>query len=93
MYSFNWVPYANREVISMYITLDIQAKVESKSLADLSKITADKCRSFFFYHARDVADRIIFMDQGVIVEEGAPSELFSNPKSARLRQFLASVLD
>ncbi|MCI2255791.1 amino acid ABC transporter ATP-binding protein [Domibacillus sp. PGB-M46] len=43
--------------------------------------------------ARDVADRIIFMDQGVIVEEGAPSELFSNPKSARLRQFLASVLD
>jgi ABC-type histidine transport system ATPase subunit len=42
--------------------------------------------------ARDVADRIIFMDQGVVVEEGAPSEIFSQPKSERLRQFLTSVL-
>ncbi|MEH7415744.1 amino acid ABC transporter ATP-binding protein [Neobacillus drentensis] len=42
--------------------------------------------------ARDVADRIIFMDQGVVVEEGPPSEIFSQPKSERLRQFLTSVL-
>jgi ABC-type polar amino acid transport system ATPase subunit len=42
--------------------------------------------------ARDVADRIIFMDQGVVVEEGAPSEIFSQPKSVRLQQFLTSVL-
>lgn len=42
--------------------------------------------------ARDVADRIIFMDQGVVVEEGAPSVIFSQPKSERLRQFLTSVL-
>lgn len=38
--------------------------------------------------ARDVADRVIFMDGGVVVEEGPPSEVFGNPKQARTRQFL-----
>lgn len=42
--------------------------------------------------ARDVADRIIFMDQGRVVEEGEPEHIFSQPKSERLRQFLTSVL-
>jgi len=39
--------------------------------------------------ARDVADRIIFMDDGVIVEQGTPEEVFDNPKEERTRQFLA----
>ncbi|MBM7662066.1 cystine transport system ATP-binding protein [Bacillus mesophilus] len=38
--------------------------------------------------AREVADEVIFMDQGKIVERGKPSELFSNPKEERTRQFL-----
>lgn len=38
--------------------------------------------------ARAVADRIIFVDQGKIVEEGTPKEFFTNPKSERARQFL-----
>ncbi len=42
--------------------------------------------------AREVADRIIFIDDGVITEEGAPEEIFSNPKSPRLRDFLSKVL-
>ncbi len=42
--------------------------------------------------AREVADRVIFMDEGKIQEEGTPSELFENPKSERLRAFLAKVL-
>lgn len=42
--------------------------------------------------ARELADRICFMDQGVIAEEGPPAEIFSNPQKARTRQFLASVL-
>lgn len=42
--------------------------------------------------ARDVADRVVFMDQGVIAEEGAPGDMFSNPKRDRTRKFLASVL-
>jgi polar amino acid transport system ATP-binding protein len=39
--------------------------------------------------ARDVADRVIFMDDGVIVEQGPPQEVFGNPKEERTRQFLA----
>jgi len=41
--------------------------------------------------AREVADRIIFMDQGQIVEEGAPKEFFANPKEERARQFLSRL--
>ena len=43
--------------------------------------------------ARDVADRVIFMDHGAIVEDGPPEQVFSAPKSPRTRQFLQSVLD
>ncbi len=42
--------------------------------------------------ARDVADRIIFMDDGYVVEEGRPEDMFANPKTERCRNFLASVL-
>ena len=43
--------------------------------------------------ARDVADRVVFMDGGVIVEEGPPAHIFGNPGNERLRQFLGAVLD
>ncbi|MFT3798285.1 amino acid ABC transporter ATP-binding protein [Microbacterium sp.] len=39
--------------------------------------------------ARDVADRIVFLDAGVIVEEGSPAALFTAPREARTREFLA----
>ena len=42
--------------------------------------------------AREVADRVIFMADGVIVEQGAPAEFFTNPKNPRLQQFLQKVL-
>lgn len=42
--------------------------------------------------ARDVADRVIFMSDGVIVEEGTPEEIFSNPKADRTKEFLNCVL-
>ena len=38
---------------------------------------------------RDVADRIIFMDEGVIIEQGTPHEVFGNPKEERTKQFLS----
>ena len=43
--------------------------------------------------ARSVADRVIFMDAGEIVEEGPPQEFFSNPKSDRTKLFLSQILD
>ena len=42
--------------------------------------------------AKEVADRVLFMDNGVIVEEGTPQEIFDNPKSDRLISFLSSML-
>ena len=42
--------------------------------------------------AREVADRVLFMDGGVIVEEGTPAEIFEHPKSERLQGFLSKVL-
>ena len=39
--------------------------------------------------ARDVADKVIFMDGGVIVEQGDPKEVFGNPKEERTKQFLS----
>ena len=42
--------------------------------------------------AREVADKVAFMNQGLIVEEGPPDELFGNPKDPRLRDFLRRVL-
>lgn len=43
--------------------------------------------------AREVGDRVIFMDGGVIVEEGKPEQIFSNPKHERTRKFLSMILD
>ena len=42
--------------------------------------------------AREVSDRVIFIDQGIIQEENEPKEFFANPKNARLKDFLNKVL-
>lgn len=42
--------------------------------------------------AREVATRILFMDEGVITEQGSPAEIFEHPKSERLQQFLKAIL-
>lgn len=42
--------------------------------------------------AREVADRIMFLDEGTLLEEGAPSEFFNNPRTSRARNFLEKIL-
>ena len=42
--------------------------------------------------AREVGDRIIFMDGGYVVEEGSPEEIFGNPQNDRTKDFLGKVL-
>ena len=42
--------------------------------------------------ARQVANRVLFMENGVIAEDGTPEEIFEHPKSDRLREFLGKVL-
>ena len=42
--------------------------------------------------AREVGTRVLFMDEGIILEQGTPEEIFSNPKEARTQEFLSKVL-
>ena len=42
--------------------------------------------------AREVADRVLFMDEGIVMEEGTPAEIFSNPQNPRTQDFLRKVL-
>ena len=43
--------------------------------------------------ARDVSDRVCFLDQGAILENGPPQEIFSNPTQPRTRQFLQRIVE
>ena len=43
--------------------------------------------------AKEVSDRVVFMDRGVIVEEGHPDQIFNNPREERTREFLKRVLN
>ncbi len=60
-----------------------------KSLADsnMTMIVVTHEMSF----ARDVANKIIFMDEGKILEEGSPEEIFENPKHERVREFIGGI--
>ncbi len=42
--------------------------------------------------AREVGDRVLFMDEGVVLEEGTPKEIFEHPRQARTQDFLKKVL-
>ncbi|ELK47937.1 amino acid ABC transporter ATP-binding protein [Halobacillus sp. ACCC02827] len=42
--------------------------------------------------AREVGDRVLFMDEGIIMEEGLPADIFSNPQNPRTQEFLSKVL-
>lgn len=43
--------------------------------------------------AKDVSDRVIFMDKGVIAEEGTPEDIFVHPKEERTKEFLSRILN
>lgn len=66
-------------------TLDIIKKVACRGI---TMIVVTHEMSF----AQDVADKVIFMDDGVVVEEGKPEEIFSNPREERTRQFLSRII-
>ena len=43
--------------------------------------------------AKEVGDRVVFVDRGVILEQGSPREVFGNPKENRTREFLSRYLE
>ena len=66
-------------------TLELIKKVAKKGI---TMIVVTHEMSF----AQDVASKVIFMDGGVVVEEGTPKEIFNHPKEERTKQFLARIL-
>ena len=60
-----------------------------KSLAETNKTMMIVTHEMLF--AKNVSDRVVFMDDGVIAEQGSPEEIFGNPKSKRLQAFLQNT--
>lgn len=68
------------------LTGEVLSVMKSLAGQDMTMIIVTHEMAF----ARDISTKVIFMDEGVIAEQGTPSEVFDNPKSERLRSFLTS---
>ena len=78
-------------------TSALDPELTGEVLEVMRKLAAEKNTMIIVTHeigfAREVASRVIFMDNGVVVEEGTPEEVLSNPKNERTKQFLNRVLN
>lgn len=79
------------------ITSAIDPELVSEVLNVVKEIVAEHKRTILLVthemgFARDVADEVIFMDRGMIVEQGKPDKIFREPKKERTRQFLKRIL-
>ena len=74
-------------------TSALDPELTGEILRVMRSLAAEKMTMVIVTHeiqfARDVSDRVIFMDGGVIVEEGSPHEVIGNPKNERTRAFLS----
>lgn len=77
-------------------TSALDPEITGEVLAVMKKLASKHMTMIVVTHemgfAREVADRVIFMDSGKIIEEGSPDEIFERPKSQRLNEFLCSML-
>lgn len=77
-------------------TSALDPEITGEVLNVIKKLAEDDVTMIVVTHemnfAREVADRVIFMDKGRIIEEGTPEDIFQNPKSDRLKEFLSSML-
>ena len=77
-------------------TSALDPEITGEVLAVMKKLAEEHTTMVVVTHemgfAKEVADRVLFMDHGQIVEEGTPAEIFDNPKSERLKNFLNSVI-
>ena len=77
-------------------TSALDPEMVGEVLAVMSELAKDGMTMVVVTHemgfAKEVANRVVFIDEGVIKEESSPAEFFSNPKNERLREFLSKVL-
>jgi polar amino acid transport system ATP-binding protein len=70
------------------LTGEVLKVIKELALEHMTMVVVTHEMSF----AKDVSDRVIFMDQGVIVEQGSPSDIFQNPSNERTKTFLRSFI-
>jgi polar amino acid transport system ATP-binding protein len=79
------------------VTSALDPELVGEVLAAMQQLARDGMTMIVVTHemsfARDVADRVVFMDGGIVVEEGAPEEMFAAPRTERVRQFLKRYND
>ncbi len=79
------------------VTSALDPELVGEVLAAMQQLARDGMTMIVVTHemsfARDVADRVVFMDGGAIVEQGSPETLFTQPKTERVRQFLKRYND
>jgi len=74
--------------------------LDPETIGDVLSVMKDLARENFTIvcvthemgFAKEVGDRIVFMDHGVIIEQSSPEEFFNNPKSERAKKFLNEIL-
>ena len=78
-------------------TSALDPEIVGEVLDVMKRLAADGMTMVVVTHemafAREVADRVVFMDGGVILEQGSPREVFGDPKEARTREFLSRYLE
>lgn len=76
-------------------TSALDPEITNEVLKVIKSLADEKMTMIIVTHemqfAKNVSDKILFMDKGVIAESGKPDEIFSNPKSARLKEFLSNT--
>lgn len=77
-------------------TSSLDPEITGEVLKVIKKLADENTTMIIVTHemgfAKEVADEVIFVDEGVIIEHGDPKEVFENPKTARLQEFLGSML-
>lgn len=75
-------------------TSALDPELTGEVLKVIKELAAKKMTMIIVTHemsfARDVSDKVIFMDQGIVLEEGSPEDIFENPSQERTKQFLSS---
>ena len=70
-------------IVFVLIFIAIASSILIREVNDLDEL-------WNYNFAKNISDRIIFMDNGVIAEEGTPQQIFENPQNPRTREFIAS---
>ena len=90
------MPSCGRIILFDEPTSALDPEMVGEVLAVMQELAEDGMTMVVVTHemgfAREVANRVMFINDGVIQEEGTPQEIFGNPKSQRLQEFLSKVL-